>query len=372
MIPRLFSALLVVIILYATRADADDVSRDQLVFSVRTWAGDYASRDIPGGVESTPVDAAAIYTVHADGSSLRRVASPGKNADAPLFTPDGKWIYFQSNATGVNCGYRVSSAGQADLKPELVVDASRLGPDWSQAYGFSFSRDGRQLLFSAGGKDGARIALANIDGSMPRLIAPKLGYLYMTALTPAGDAVACAGPASGYRLKLIRLADESVIDLTPAHPDSYAPQFTPDGTTIVFVRRDGDVYRVGADGTNLRRLTDGNRYVEFRLSSLDTHGSTDGPQISPDGRKIGFIAVRDGNPSVYTMNIDGTQQRKVVDRKVPCGRFRWSPDGRRIAFISFVGKYPQLFVCNEDGESLRQVTSVEGAVGFPQWNPDRE
>jgi len=367
MIPRLLSALLVVILVGEPRADADDVSTDQLVFSVRTWAGDYSSRDIPGGVESTTVDSAAIYTIRADGSGLTRVAAPGKNSDAPNFTPDGKWIYFQSNATGVYCGYRVLSTGQADEKPEIAFDASRLGPDWSQAYGFSFSRDGSQLLFSAGGKDGARIALANIDGSMPRLVAPKLGYLYMTALAPAGDFVACSGPASGYRLKLIRLADDSVLDLTPKHPDSYAPQFTPDGRTIVFVRRDGDIYRVDVDGTNLRRLTEGNRYVEFRLSSHDKHGSTDGPHISPDGRKIGYIALREGIPSVCTMNLDGTEPRTIVTRSVACGRFRWSPDGSRVAFVSFVGKYPQLFVADADGQNVKQVTTLDAAVGFPQW-----
>lgn len=371
MIPRLFSALLIVILVGETRADADESSTDQLVFSVRTWSGDYASRDIPGGVESTPVDSAAIYTIRADGSGLTRVAAPGKNADAPMFTPDGKWIYFQSNATGVNCGYRVSSTGQPDEKPEIAFDASRLGPEWSQAYGFSFSRDGSRVLFSAGGKDGARIALANIDGSMSRLVAPKLGYLYMTALTPAGDAVACSGPASGYRLRLIRLSDNSVIDLTPGHPDSYAPQFTPDGRTIVFVRRDGDVYRVDADGTNLRRLTEGNRYVEFRLSPQDKHGSTDAPQISPDGRKIGYIALREGIPSVCTMNLDGTDAKAIVTRPVACGRFRWSPDGSRVAFVSFVGKYPQLFVADADGQNVKQITTLDAAVGFPQWKPVR-
>ena len=65
------------------------------------------------------------------------------------------------------------------------------------------------------------------------------------------------------------------------------PQFTPDfGKTVVFVRRDGDLYRVVQDGKNFKRLTEGNKYVEFRLSPKDTHGSTDGPDISPDGKRI--------------------------------------------------------------------------------------
>src|SRR6185312_13095974 len=62
-----------------------------LVFSVRTWNGDYASRDVPGGVESTPT-VGAIYTVNADGTGLERVVPPGAGVDYPVASRDGKWV----------------------------------------------------------------------------------------------------------------------------------------------------------------------------------------------------------------------------------------------------------------------------------------
>jgi len=37
------------------------MSRGTLVFSVRTWEGEYASKDIPGGVWTTPTQS-ALYT----------------------------------------------------------------------------------------------------------------------------------------------------------------------------------------------------------------------------------------------------------------------------------------------------------------------
>ena len=49
-----------------------------LVFSVKTWEGDYTSKDVPNGVESTPV-IGAIYTVKADGSGLKKIIQPGKS-----------------------------------------------------------------------------------------------------------------------------------------------------------------------------------------------------------------------------------------------------------------------------------------------------
>src|SRR5437773_6596434 len=81
-----------------------------LVFSVRTWKGDYYSKDIPGGVETTPI-VGAIYTVKADGKDVKKIAELGKNTDYPTFSPDAKWIYFQSNATGRSHVYRCQPDG---------------------------------------------------------------------------------------------------------------------------------------------------------------------------------------------------------------------------------------------------------------------
>ena len=141
---------------------------------------------------------------------------------------------------------------------------------------------------------------------------------------------------------------------------------------IVFVRRDGDVYRVDADGKNLQRLTEGDRYVEFKLSAKDKHGSTDGPQISPDGKQIAYLAVKDGVANVCVMNLDGREQRQLTSRKTPCGRVRWSPDGKQIAFVSFEDKYPQLFVVAAKGGEPRQLTQLEGAVYFVCWKPEKK
>ena len=118
-----------------------------------------------------------------------------------------------------------------------------------------------------------------------------------------------------------------------------------------------------------RRLTTGNRYVEFKLSPKDHHGSTDAPDVSPDGKRIAYIAVSDGIPNVWVMNVDGTAQRQITFRKTACGRVRWSPDSRQIAFVSFEGRYPQLFTVSSNGGDVRQQTRLDGAVNFIAWRP---
>jgi Tol biopolymer transport system component len=338
--------------------------QEELVFSVKTWEGEYSSKDVPGGVETTPVTG-AIYTVKADGAGLRKVVALGKNTDYPTASPDGRWLYFQSNASGRSQVYRCRRDGSGVTN---VTEGAKLGEEWKDAFGYFLSTDGTRLLFTAHNSRIGRVVFANADGSDPRFVAPGLGYTYMAALSPKNDRVVFSGPARGYRLLLAALPDGKAVELTPDQAECFVPQFTPDGETVVFIRRDGDVYRVGADGKNLKRLTEGNRHVEFRLSAADRHGSTDGPHVSADGTHVAYVAVKDGVANVCVMNIDGTEQRQVTFRKTPCGRVRWSPDGTRLAFVSFEGKYPQLFVVPAKGGEARQLTHTDGAVYFVNWS----
>ena len=346
-----------------------------LVFSVKTWEGDYTSKDVPGGVESTPT-LGSIYTINADGTGLKKIVEAGKNTDYPLASPDGKWVYYQAGARGGSQVYRCKwdGTGTTSLTPpeqltkQLATDKDRFVV--KDAFGYGFSADGSKMVFTVHDGSSGRVVIADADGSSPAFVAPQLGYIYMARLGPMNDRVVFSGPARGYRLLLAALPDGKPVELTPEHPECFVPQFTPDGKTIVFFRRDGDIYRVDADGRNLKRLTEGNKYVEFRLSPKDSHGSTDGPDVSPDGKRVAFIALKDGVPNVFVVDIDGTHKRQVTTRKAPCGRVKWSPDGKQLSFVSFEGKYPQLFVVSAEGGAPRQLTKLDGGVNFAHWKPN--
>jgi TolB protein len=236
-----------------------------------------------------------------------------------------------------------------------------------ESFGYALSADGTKMVFTVHDGKSGRVVVADADGASPRLVAPHLGYIYMARLSPENTRVVFSGPAKGYRLLIATLSDGKLTELTPDHSECFVPQFTPDGNTVVFTRRDGDVYRVDADGKNFKRLTEGNQYVEFKLSPKDRHGSTDGPDISPDGKQIAFVRVKDGVPNVFAIDLDGRNRRQVTARKTPCGRVRWSPDGKQLAFVSFEGKYPQLFVVQAAGGEPRQLTKLDGAVYFANW-----
>lgn len=130
------------------------------------------------------------------------------------------------------------------------------------------------------------------------------------------------------------------------------PQISPDGSQIVFTRRwvdkindrwESSLWIMNADGSKLRKLTDGSS-----------------PRWSPDGTRLAYLAQ--GEPRgtqifVRWMDAEGaTTQITRVD-KAPSG-LAWSPDGKSIAFTMLVPK--------EERWSIKLPARPEGA----KWVPD--
>ena len=62
--------------------------------------------------------------------------------------------------------------------------------------------------------------------------------------------------------------------------------------------------------------------VLFSSKGLNLVGGT-----SPDNL-ISFSSSRDGSSEIYTMNADGSEQRKLTNNSAYDAGFSWSPDGR--------------------------------------------
>lgn len=336
-----------------------------LIYAVRSWEGDYISRNIPGGVETTPVRS-ELWRISFDGTDPTRIRIPGPRVEHPVASPDGQWLLWQSQTQGQWQVVRGRPDG---------TEAQRIGPppewerSWPDAFGAALSTDGSRLAYTIhNGREG-RTVLARADGSHAQLLAPEFGYAYMGFPDSHSDRVVCSGPAQGYRLALLSAGDGAARVLTPELTDCYAPQFSPDGKTLLFIRREGGLWRIGADGTEPRRLALGLE-VEFRLSAEDQHGSTDFPSLSPDGREVAYIA-RDpeGVPNVFTVSLEGSHPRQRTHHVRACGRVRWSPDGRWLAYVSFdAGQRPQLhLLAAEGGRPPQMLTTGTGAVYSLTW-----
>ena len=337
-----------------------------LVFSVREWDGDYFSRDMPGGVETTKVRS-ALWCIRTEGGGRVRVPTSGSRAEHPVASPDGRWLYWQEETDG---RWRICRSRVDGTERSVVAPVTGRDKKWTSAYGAALARGGTHLTCTVSDGVTGRVWLAKADGSDARVLAEDFGYAYMAAPDASAGSVVFSGPAQGYRLAMVAAAGGQPRVLTPDQPDSYVPQFTPDGQAIIFINRDGRLYRIATDGTDLRCLADGVQ-VEFFLSPQDEHGSTDFPSIAPDGRRVAFIRRdRNGVPQVALVDCDGGHLHEITHLPGACARVSWSPDGRRLAFVSMVNGYPQPFMVPGDGHAAPvQVMHEKGAVYALSWLP---
>jgi dipeptidyl aminopeptidase/acylaminoacyl peptidase len=140
-----------------------------------------------------------------------------------------------------------------------------------------------------------------------------------------------------------------------------APSWSPDGSRIVFSSmRDGnwELYVVNGDGSSLRRLT------------TTPNRREDEPSWSPDGTRIAFAAGTDHVPrDIYVVDADGERERQVTRLGRSVWHPRWSPDGARIAFFEFPFPSATIFLVNADGSGLTPLFGRLAFAGFTVGRP---
>ena len=93
---------------------------------------------------------------------------------------------------------------------------------------------------------------------------------------------------------------------------------------------------------------------------------------SADGRRIAFVTDRDGNPEIYVMDADGTNQTRLTTNPALDSYPTWSPgpsDSARIAFTSTRDGNPEIYVMDADGTDQTRLTFSAGVDQRPDWHP---
>ncbi len=263
-----------------------------------------------------------IWTVPAAGGEPAPVTNDEATDWNPVWSPDGKYLYFASDSHGAMRFWRLpidQTTGRVIGEREAVTGAG------AESWHPTFSRDGKRLAYVN------YIVKENIQRVM---FDPQKGAI-VGAMTP----------------------------ITSGERRVTAPELSPDGQWLAFYTFGSpqeDLFVARRDGSESRQLTNDRRRDRV-------------PRWSPDGKRIAFYSDRSRNYEIWAIYLDGGGLRRLTNcAPNNCFYPAWSPDGTRLAFYK---AGVNTFITELDKQSGGQTplpsrTDDEGHFELWSWSPD--
>ncbi|HKX84197.1 MAG TPA: protein kinase [Pyrinomonadaceae bacterium] len=241
----------------------------------------------------------------------------------PVWSPDGKYLYFVSSKSGNMNFWRVridERTGESLSDPEAVITPAKYSRH------LSFSKDGKRMVYVQTNNR------SNIQGV----------ELDPQTRKPIGQAT------------WITQGDRQIsrAELSPDGTQFVTRLNKPNQEDIVTVSRDGREWR---DVTNDESFE---RYIRW----------------SPDGKQLAFGSDRNGGGQVWISNADGTNLRQLSTTTAPqtsTGFPVWSPAGDRLA-VYFDGTTTLLDPTKRESEQQAPKLPRINGLGIVvwDWSPD--
>lgn len=290
--------------------------------------------------------ATSIYIMNSDGTNQRQVTSAAYTSYSPVWSKDGKGIYFNSTRNGSEQVYYLSLEGGDPTQITsygLGVSSPKLSSDGNK---FLFTT----MVYPECGTDvecNQKISSSTESGPIQAHIADSLFVRHWTEYED--------GQFS--HVLLYNVQTKKVIDLTPGYVNSpsFAPggssnfSFSPDDKEIAFDSKrvkhpekstNNDIWTVKADGTGLKNITSKNL------------GSDTDPKYSPDGKFIAYLTQTIPNYESDRVRLaiyDRTKgENKIITESIDnwVNEFSWSKDSKSIYFTVQEKGYQPLYKIN--------------------------
>ena len=287
-----------------------------------------------------------LWIMNADGSR-NRFLTKGGNA---VWSPDGKRIAYVTagQPAGAQIFTRWMDTGDTSQLTHIERGASSL--EWSP--------DGKQIAFNMlvpAKSNALRINLPPRPEGAKWTEAPKV----IDRLNYRADG-AGYNPEGFSHIFTIPDTGGTPRQLTDGDYNHAAPNFTPDGSQIIFsavrkpeaeyLRGGSEIYALNVKTGAIKALT-------------DRDGTDAGPAVSRDGRFIAYTGNDNNNNTynitrLYVMNLDGTNKRELtgnLDRD-PTGLV-WANDNGGIYFTAEDKGTNQLYLAALNGPAPKPLTS---------------
>lgn len=253
--------------------------------------------------------------------------------EAPNWSPDGKYLIFNSNGRL----YRMNVDGSGE--PLLIESGIAVKCNNDHV----ISSDGKQIAVShhTASDGNSRIYVFPFEGGEAKEVTP-IGPSYLHGWSPDMKQMAyCAFRGDAHVVHTLDL--ETGIETAHTKGEdglSDGPEYSPCGKYIWFNWvKTGlmQVWRMKADGSELTQMT------------FDEDLNSWFPHVSPDGEKVVFVAYHKGdlkpdehlpnkNVVLRMMSANGGEPKTIVELFGGQGTINvnsWSPDSKQFAYVSY-------------------------------------
>jgi len=300
-----------------------------------------------------------VYVVQANGTKEKRFTD-NKYADynGP-FSPDGKALLVM----------RVEGEDGPHKLYYWPLDGSeprRLGPDTMRLRFPNFTPDGKFIVFESNGSKESPSHFCDIyridaQGKKFEQLTKNDEGNFGPVISPRGDVIVHISSRDRVaELYAMKIDGKSPLRLTNTPRDEWGAKFSPDGTKIAFISD-----REGAERIWMKDFPDG---PERRLTQRSPASRIVEDKIAwaPSGKRIAYILkIPDTPTAVVVFDLD---TGKEIFLRGPAGQIddpSWSPNGKHLAVTVTNGQDQQIWVVREDGSAWTKLTNSSGG----NWNP---
>ncbi len=250
-------------------------------------------------------EAKEIFLMDYDGKRIRQLTKSGTINLSPTWSPDGEklaFISFRSGATGICI---MDSSGKLST---IMMKRGELNsaPDWSA--------DGQYLVFSSNESGNSEIYHLEVASGRKERLTFHSAIDSSPCWSPKGREIVFTSDRSGSpQLYIMDAEGTNVRRLTYEGTYNDSAAWSPRGDKIAYVSRMEGVFEIF--------LYDLNKGKTIRLTRRS--GNNENPRWSPDGRHLVFASNRTGSYEIFSMNVEGTDQKKLTS-KANCFTPDWS------------------------------------------------
>ncbi len=325
----------------------------------RLFSGNYSISYSPDGQNIAVIDKEtstesgqfAVYLFDLQTGERRRLTAPANflGETTPRFSPDGKKLAF----------VRVSLDQKQDLfvVPVEGGEAQQLTLDGVVIHSLAWSADGQGIYFVSF-RESNQPAIWRIPatGGSPEIFSTGGKNITNIAASSNGKTFAFVENLNHATIWRLTASEQSAQKLIASTGIERDPQFSPDGSRIVFLSdRTGkiEIWTADANGRQLRQITD----TQLEVSS---------PQFSPDNSRIVYQMVDEDNSAIFVIPAEGGVAKKLTPEKAKNGEPTWSADGEWIYFLSNRTGEDQLWKIKADGSGdVIQITQNGVVLATP-------